>query len=666
VVSVVPSGLTFHNSLAATTTALAADSPFIVYLGPVLPDGSDLRTQDGGVAYQAVRAGEPLTLTVASSNPAVGQIRNKAGSAAFVTVPVLGGKRQTGSSLATEGVAFDPVSGGTTVVTASIPGFQTTAAANRTVTVTAAGMAIYSPSPYNYPALQAFPQYVGAGLQDGRYWVRLDGANHGGVTLRIASANSGLALVAPDAGTAGTAFFEVAVPNGVTDVPFYVQGIENAVGSVTITAAAPGFTGTTSGIINIVVPAVALLNSLSASQWTLQPDQPFYAYLGVPADDLSTLRTDTRGYVVQAVRFGGVARTVRLLSSDVSAGGVVATGQIGGDVTVTIQPTESRTGPSIATRGVAFRAVAPGRTTVSASVDGFVTVARASVDVTVAAAPIGVYSPSSSPGSLEQRYIGAGLQDGPFWIRLGGTAHGGRMIRIASSDSTRALISRDAVTPPTPPPPDVPDPTYVSYIEVTIPDGQTDRSFFVQGLEGQTGPVTVVAMDVTDPAPPQGFADGSRTITITPPAYRLTGLPASVAATGATVAFRVQLGAPTSDNSNLLNQGYTGQGQALRAGGPVPLTGLPVGVAIRQDSGSSGAQLLISSGGSSSWTLAILPRQAATPASVEAGGIAFDPLSGSCTPIGCGVFVEANVLDAGLLPDLVRTGQATELVQVTP
>ena len=104
-------------------------------------------------------------------------------------------------------------------------------------------------------------------------WINLEASNHGGVTLRITSSNAAVALVAPNATTAGTAFIDVPVANGTTTVSFVVQGVEGQVGSVTVSASASGFTGTTSGIINVVTPAVSLLNSLPASTTSLVDEQ---------------------------------------------------------------------------------------------------------------------------------------------------------------------------------------------------------------------------------------------------------------------------------------------------------------------------------------------------------------------------------------------------------
>ena len=44
-----------------------------------------------------------------------------------------------------------------------------------------------------------FPRYVGAGLQDANYLVRLGASNHGGVTVRVTSSDATKVLVSPNA-----------------------------------------------------------------------------------------------------------------------------------------------------------------------------------------------------------------------------------------------------------------------------------------------------------------------------------------------------------------------------------------------------------------------------------------------------------------------------------
>ena len=150
-----------------------------------------------------------------------------AGQTRTVTVPV--GAYFSPTTVATGGVEFDPIGGGSTTVSATAPGFRTATPVN--VTVSAPAMTLFS-----------LPALVGAGLQSGGYTARLGATAHGGVTVRITSSNPAVLLVSPNATTVGTASVDIPVANGSTDATYYIHGIEGARGTVTLTATASGFT----------------------------------------------------------------------------------------------------------------------------------------------------------------------------------------------------------------------------------------------------------------------------------------------------------------------------------------------------------------------------------------------------------------------------------------
>ena len=60
------------------------------------------------------------------------------------------------------------------------------------------------------------------------------------------------------------------------------------------------------------------------------------------------------------------------------------------------------------------------------------------------------------------------------------------------------------------------------------------------------------------------------------------------------------------------------------------------------------------------WAVNIPAGQSLTASSTDVGGIAFDPLSGACSAVGCDTFVAADI------PDLVRPTTATRTVRVIP
>ena len=140
--------------------------------------------------------------------------------------------RSTTSTVSSGGVDFDAQGPETTTVSGTAPGFDATfAGASVEVTVTRPGILVQDISgPSNVRG------QLGVGLQD-LYRLTLDGSEHGGVTVRIASGDPGVALVSADTSdggtTAGTSFVDVFIPDGTTTRNFVVQGV--SLGSVDIT-----------------------------------------------------------------------------------------------------------------------------------------------------------------------------------------------------------------------------------------------------------------------------------------------------------------------------------------------------------------------------------------------------------------------------------------------
>src|SRR5262249_39671918 len=151
------------------------------------------------------------------------------------------------------------------------------------------------------------------------------------------------------------------------------------------------------------------------------------------------------------------------------------------------------------TNGVAFRAVTNGTTTVAAAINGFMgttnpSTAGAGVVVTVAPASI----------SSSNVTVGAGLQRN-FNGFLGASQHGGTTVTVTSSQPSVALVSPDAATPGS------------TSINVVVPNGTTTVPFYVQGVDGQTGTVTITLAA-------SGFSQGVGTAAIVQPAVGLGSL----------------------------------------------------------------------------------------------------------------------------------------------
>jgi hypothetical protein len=331
------------SGLNAATTTLSPDDVFQVRVG--IGNGASL------ITLQEIRAGgTPLTATVTSSVPTVGQLAISALRSGTVDVQIGVLSSSSPSTVAAGGVAFDPLTAGTTTVSASIPGFVTTTTNGiRAVTVAAPGLTVGTVT-------------VGAGLQESAS-VSLGANDYGTTTIVIRSSNPQVALVSPNASTAGTDSILITVNEPTTSVSFFVHGLENQTGTVTISARADGFTdgSNTATVVQPALDIAGLVTTTTAGA----ADDPFQVRVG---------RGTAAGLsVLQEVRAGGPGLTVTITSTAPAFGQLVTTALTGGTVTVAIPAGASATSGSVAAGGVAFDALAAGATTVSASIPGFVT-----------------------------------------------------------------------------------------------------------------------------------------------------------------------------------------------------------------------------------------------------------------------------------------------------
>jgi hypothetical protein len=259
---------------------------------------------------------------------------------------------RTPTSVAAGGVAIDPLTAGTATVTATIPGYLPETNV-RAVTVSTPGMTLYDVT-------------VGAALQINTTGY-LGATQHGGVDVMIKSSSPSVALVSPNASTPGTDSIIVSLANGATGFGYYVQGVPGATGTVSISARANGFTDG-SATATVVRPALRI-DGLLATTNTSAVDDPFQVSLGIP----NAQATDLQQYqVVSAALAGPVTFTVT--SSNPAVGQLVTLADTAGTVTVDIPVGGYTSSSSVAAGGVAFRPLAPGATTVSASNALFVTV----------------------------------------------------------------------------------------------------------------------------------------------------------------------------------------------------------------------------------------------------------------------------------------------------
>jgi hypothetical protein len=336
--------------LNSTMTTLSPDDDFYAFVG--VPAGNSVNAQ-------SVRAGgSPITVTFDTDNVGVGLLTDGNVSGASVTATIATGLYYTPTSLATGGVAHNPVGTGTATISASAPGVVTQPAGTQVVTVSA-------------PMITLTSRTVGSGLQvnDGG---SMGATQHGGVTLTLTSSDPNTMLVSPSATTPGTASIDLQIPDGTNGFSFYVQGVEGATGTVTLSATANGFLdGTTT--ITVVQPGIAV-TGIPASLAQGAPNDDFYAFIGTPSGNSVS---------AQNVRAGAGALTVTVTTSSAAVAQLATQSGTGASVTAVIQPGLYYTPTTFATGGFALDPLTPGQTTVSVSAVGYVTQPSGTVAVTI-------------------------------------------------------------------------------------------------------------------------------------------------------------------------------------------------------------------------------------------------------------------------------------------
>ena len=556
--------------LAASTPSVAADDPFEVRVGAANATGTGL------AAEQPVRPGRTLAVAVASTAPAVARLQLSGGAAASGTLSILAGASRSGATVATGGVALDPMAVGTTTITASSAQTLEAPGATRAVSVTAPTI-----------RLNATGARVGSGLVAGPYSVVLDGpAPAGGVPVTLTSGDGTLLQLAPGAATTGAPSITLTVPAGQTNGYFHLQGVEARTGTTTIAASAPNFGSGSAGDVGVATPLVALVG-LDPAPTPTSPDDPFQVRVGLGNAAGTLVATE------QPVRPGaGLAVTVSNASAAVGrlvfAAGAAQRG------TVTIPAGQSRSATTVAAGGVAFDPLAAGTTTVAAASAATGEASDASVAVAVGATGLAT--------TVANAVVGSGLVEGSYAVRLATPAPaGGVAVTLTSSNGALLQLAKDAATAGAP------------TIALTIPQGQTAAYFHIQGVEGQSG-----TAGITVSAP--GYTPVTATpVRVVTPAIDLVNLDAAPTTISPDDPFQVRVGVANSSSSGV------GIEQEVRPGGSLRAT-------VTNGTGTV-ARLAVAAGVTQSASVVIPAGQSRSPATVAAGGVALDPLAAGTTTV---------------------------------
>jgi hypothetical protein len=546
---------------------------------------------------------------VASSNPSVGKIEKILDAEGSIDVApsqdaLIAVEKQATPFQTVGGLRFDPIEAGSTVVTATIPGFITPAAGAKTVSVT--------PIPgITFPS--NFGQ-VGGGLQIGQFTGTLGASQHGGVTVRLTSGDSTRVLLAPNTTTPGSAEITFDLANGQTSFSYVIQAADWVIGTsstapVTITAQATGFTSA-SGTVNYVQPALDL--NLPATTTDLSINTDFVVRVGTPGTTaVATPQNRRAGAPPLIVTVTNSNETVAELDDN---GGVNGLQEKTRNIVAGQQATPSGAG------GLEFDPLSTGTTVVTATIPGFITTAAGARTVTVVTPAISI---GANLGSL-----GGGLQSGSFGGTLGAAQHGGVKVHLASSDPSRVLLSPNATT------------AGLAEIDIDVANGQIGFSFYVQGTDWISGTSSSQAVAIGITAP--GFIGDATSVTYVEPAVDLLSVPTTIGATAGNADFTVRVGLPAAFNTSVATP------QARRAGAPALVVTVASGdTAVAEIDFNAGVNV------EQPVTASIAPGQSGTPFNT-AGGLEFDPKTVGTTVV------------TATIPGFITTAAGARTVVINP
>ncbi len=497
--TIVPPAFAITNLALNKSTAVAAQLPddeLQALIGVALADGSLSRQ------YVSPVSGA-MAVTFTSSDPTMGLMRKTGELVQSVTIDVAPTRTATPSTLGAGGVALNfptPLRTGSFRVSAASAESHPYAPASVDVVMTAttstlavADLDVHSGG------------RVGAALQD-IYRLTLTGS-HPAMTVRIASADPSIALVASGPTLGGAPYIDLTVGNNVTNANFYVQGVAGASGVATISASAANFID---GEMNVtVMPAIVrvlddtLVTSRTGGVYQDFTDDTFNIEVGLKsASGSNVFHPQT-----VAPTFAPLPVTVTKSASGVAT---LVRGATSGDSVVTyIQSNEYHVDNSVAVDSVypAFDSTF----TVTLSADGFANDPQSTKTV--------VYNMSELTATLTESAItsqrsglrvGAGLAMGLVYSPTYNPT-GTDYYTVTSSNPALAVVSTSATG------------TGLATLEMSAPE---QPEFYVHGITGQTGTVQIT---VSCTYAHLCFAPAvTQTVTVVPLVALLTNVPTTL------------------------------------------------------------------------------------------------------------------------------------------
>ena len=571
--------LALDGGMTTSLTTLGGDGSGWVNLGSLVGAAGN----QSAINETAVRAGgRTYAVTITSTAPTV-------------AVPVVGGVAANGpvlsigpgQSRANFGVR--PLVAGTTTFAMAAPNVITPVRPSfpATITISAPGSSL------------SLNNRLGAGLaMQGTLFLGAP-APTGGVTVTLTSSDSARLLLAPNLITAGAGRITVTVPQGSNAVGFVAMGLEDVTGNPTVTAQTPGYTDATA---TIAIEPIGVQWNGASSLTTLSGDGSGAAFVGI----ISGVAGNRSVTPEQVIRFGGVARTITLTSSDPAVMLPVVGGVAQQRITAVIATGQSRV-------SVGVRPVAPGVATLAPSGAGLVQAESPSLPQSVT-----VTVPTLSL-STSSRAIGGGLAQAMTLFLQTPVPTGGRQLELTVSDPSRLLVALDASS------------AGQSSLTIDLGAGNSARSFVVMALEGATGTASVTAR-IAD------YRDTTFTFDLVQPGVTLDGPPPTRTVAQGDIAFQATVGVPS---------GAGVLAQPVRAGAPAALT-----VTLVSSAPSVGT-LVVGGEVGATRTVSIAVGQSASSAAV-AERPSFRPLSAGNTTV------------TATIPGFAQQGNAIRTVTVSP